>query len=72
MDRNQYHFKSSRNPATKERHEGLEKRYGEKLQAAAFQKNVTQTLERFDPEAESIEKDDLKFLRISHKYFHSS
>ena len=31
-----------------------------KLQPAAFQEDVTQTLERFDPEADAIKKDDVE------------
>ena len=31
-----------------------------KLEPTAFRENVTHTLERFDPEAEDIKKDDVK------------
>jgi hypothetical protein len=39
----------------------LERRSGEKLQPAAFRGDVTETLQIFDPEAEAITKDDVKF-----------
>jgi hypothetical protein len=32
-----------------------------KLQPAAFQEDVTQILERFDPKAKAIKKNDVKF-----------
>jgi hypothetical protein len=32
-----------------------------KLQPAAFRQDMTQTLEIFDPEAEGMKKDDVKF-----------
>jgi hypothetical protein len=40
---------------------GLERRSDEKSQPAAFHEDVTQTLERFDPEAQAIKKNDVKF-----------
>ena len=39
----------------------LRKGFLKKLQPAPFREDVTQTRERFDPEAEAIQKDDVTF-----------